>query len=111
MARTSKGSASEPVIVKKGPPELTPEDRDQLMINLAYELTEKHLREGTATSQEITHFLKLGSMREQIEVEKLRKENILLETKAKAIQSEQRSEELIQEALDAWKKYSGGDNE
>lgn len=112
MARTSKDDSSKVKIITSQPPALSPEDREQQLIALATSLAEKQLREGTASSQVITHYLKLGTMREQEEREKLRNENELLKAKKDAIQSAQRSEELFQEALSFFKEYSGGeDNE
>ena len=108
MARTSKSSASEEKKFPKQPPALTPEEREQQMISLAINVAEQQLRDGTASSQVITHYLKLGTMREQEEREKLRRENELLRAKTDAIHSEQRSEELFQEALAAIKEYAGG---
>lgn len=111
MARTSKSSASEEKVISKQPPALTPEDREQQMIALATNLAEEQLRAGTASSQVITHYLKLGTMREQEEREKLRRENELLKAKTEALHSEQRSEELFSQALAAIKEYAGGDND
>lgn len=89
------------------PPALSPEAREGQMISLAMDLVEQRLRNGTATSQETTHFLKLGSMRERLEREKLENENILLKAKKVAIESQARMEELYAEALNAMKLYSG----
>jgi len=85
----------------------TPEARESQMINLAINLAEKQLREGTASSQVITHFLKLGSMEKQLEMERLRKENKLLEAKTEDIERSKRIEEMYAEALKAMKRYSG----
>jgi hypothetical protein len=72
-------------------------------------LVEKRIRNGTATSQETTHFLKLGSSREQLEQERLRHENELTAVKIAAIASEQVKEELYRDALNAMRTYSGQD--
>ena len=48
-------------------PALTPEARENQMISLAVDLAGKQLQEGTASSQVITHFLKLGSTKQQLE--------------------------------------------
>lgn len=88
------------------------EARESQMILLATNLAEKQLREGTASSQVIYHYLKLGSTREQLEQERLRQENELAKAKTDSYQSAQRSEELYREALDAFRVYSGhGDTE
>lgn len=75
------------------------------MIALAVDLAEKQLREGTASAQVITHYLKLGSTREKIEKEILRKQEKLLEAKTDAIQSTQRVEELYANAIEAMRSY------
>ena len=87
-------------------PALTPESRENQLIALSVDLAEKQLREGTASSQVITHFLKLGSTKNQLELEKIRHENALLEAKTQSIQSAKRVEELYENALNAMKDYS-----
>jgi len=92
---------------KKLRPALTPEARENQMISLAVDLAEKQLLEGTASSQVITHYLKLGTMKERLEMEKLEKENELLRAKTEAIQSAQRMEELYEKAINAMRDYGG----
>jgi hypothetical protein len=77
------------------------------MIALAVDLAENQLSAGTASSQVITHYLKLGSVREGLEREKLRRENHLLAARSDAIESAQRVEELYKSALNAMRTYSG----
>jgi hypothetical protein len=81
------------------------------MINLAVALAEKQLIEGTASSQVISHYLKLGSTRETLEKEKLREENKLLRAKTDAVESAKNVEKLYKEALGAMRSYSGQDSE
>lgn len=88
-------------------PALTPESRENQLIALSVDLAEKQLREGTASSQVITHFLKLGSTKNQLELEKIRHENALLEAKTQSLQSAKRVEELYENALNAMRDYSG----
>ena len=88
-------------------PALTPEARENQMISLAVDLAERQLQEGTASSQVITHYLKLGSMRERLEREKLEEENKLLKARTAQIQSMKRVEELYAEAIKAMRNYSG----
>lgn len=88
-------------------PALTPEARENQMISLAVDLAERQLQEGTASSQVITHYLKLGSMRERLEREKLEEENKLLKARTAQIQSMKRVEELYEEAIKAMRNYSG----
>lgn len=88
-------------------PALTPDARENQMIALAVDLAEKQLIEGTASSQVITHFLKLATSRERLEREKLEKENELLRAKTEAIESAKRVEELYSDALRAMRSYRG----
>lgn len=93
--------------MSKRQPAKTPEDQENRMIELAVDLAEKRLREGTATSQVLVHYLKLGSTREQLEQEKLERENDLLAAKKDAMESAQRVEELYGKALNAMRTYAG----
>lgn len=89
-------------------PSLSPEAREKMMISLAMDLVEKRLREGTASAQETTHFLRLATIKEQLEREKLAKETELLKAKSEAILSAERTEELYNNALEAFKSYTSG---
>lgn len=93
--------------VRKLRPALTPEAEENKLISLAYNLVEERLLNGTATSQETTHFLKLGSMKNRLEMEKLQKENELLRAKTESIKSQARQEELFEKVISAMRKYSG----
>ena len=92
---------------KKRRPALSPEARENQLIALAVDLVEQRLLDGSASSQETTHFLKLGSMKNHLEMEKLREENKLLKAKTESIQSAKRVEELYAEAINAMRRYSG----
>ena len=107
----AKVKTSEPV--KKIRPALTPEARENQMISLAVDLAEKQLQEGTASSQVITHYLKLGSMRERLEREKLAEENKLLRARTKSIEEAADMKDLYEKAIKAMQRYSGNgdDNE
>ena len=93
--------------VKKPRPALTPEARENQLISRAVDLAEQQLINGTASSQVITHYLKLGTMKNQLELEKLKQENELLKAKTDAMQSMQKTEALYQKALQAMRDYSG----
>lgn len=88
-------------------PATTPEGRENEVVSQAIDLAEQQIRDGTASSQVITHFLKLGSTREILEQERLRHENELTKVKIEALESQKRVEELYKEALDAMRSYSG----
>lgn len=85
----------------------TPELREQQLIAKAYDLTEKRIGEGTASAQEVTLFLKLGSSRERLEQERIRHENELLVVKREAMAQAARTEELFAEAIRAMRSYQG----
>ena len=101
-AKTNASSSS-----RKGRPAWAPEARENQMIALAVDLAEQQLLDGTATSQVITHYLKLGSTKERLEKEKLERENELLRARTESLQSMKHIEELYTNALKAMRKYSG----
>lgn len=88
-------------------PATTPEARENEMISLATDLAERQIREGSASSQVISHFLKLGSTRERLEQERLEHENELTRVKIEQIESQQRIEELYVDAIKAMRSYAG----
>lgn len=89
------------------PPATTLEGREDQLISAAMDLVERRIHEGTASAQETVHFLKLGTVREQLERNKLRSENEVLATRVKEMESRQSSEGLYAEALKAFRGYSG----
>lgn len=91
-------------------PATTPEAREAQVVSQAIDLAERQIREGTASSQVITHFLKLGSTRETLEQERLQHENELTRVKIQAVESQQRIEELYVDAIKAMRSYSGGED-
>lgn len=104
MAKVKKVNDNSP---KKMRPALTPEARENQLIYLATNLAEQQLRDGTASSQVITHYLKLGSSKEKIEKEILEKQKELITAKTESLQSAKRIEELYSNAISAMRKYSG----
>lgn len=92
-------------------PALTPEARENQLISLATDLAEQQLRDGTASSQVITHFLKLGCSKAELEKEKLRRENTLLEAKAKSVASSDEIKQLYDNAIKAMRNYAGYGND
>ena len=93
------------------PPARTPEARESQIVSLAYDLVEQRLRDGTATSQETTAVLRLGSQRAKLEREKLASEAKLAAAKAEAIETAKRSAEMMERALGAIKRYTGHGDE
>lgn len=96
---------------RKRRPAITAEGRENQLISLAADLAERQLTNGTASSQVITHFLKLASTREKLEQERLQRENLLLSAKVDQIASAKRIEELYETALNAMRQYSGHQDE
>lgn len=88
-------------------PAKTPEAQENYRINLAMKLVEKRLLEGTASSAETTHFLKLATSKNELEKAKLEEENKLLRAKTESLQNAKHSEELYEKAIAAMKKYNG----
>lgn len=88
-------------------PATTPEAREEELIGYASDLAEEQILSGTASSQVITHFLKLGSTRERLEQQRITHENELMEVKREQIAGQAHVEELYKQALDAMKSYSG----
>lgn len=94
---------------KRQLPALSPEAREEQLIALATDLVEQRLRDGTATSQETTHFLRRAAIKEKerIEMEILEKQKELITAKTEALQSTKRMEEVYTDALAAMRRYSG----
>ena len=106
MAKVKNGNSSRQIR-----PALTPEARENQLISLAVDLAEKQLQEGTASSQVITHYLKLGSTKERIEKEILEKQKELITARTEALQSSKKIEELYANAISAMRRYSGQSGE
>lgn len=92
---------------KKIRPALTPDSREQQLASLAMDLVEQRLLDGTASSQETTHFLKLVSSKARYEKEILEKQAKLITAKTEALESAKRIEELYGDAIKAMRRYSG----
>ena len=105
MAKAKTTNSKEPK--RRIRPATTPEARENQMISLAEDLAEKQLLEGTASSQVITHYLKLGTMKARLELEREKKEIELITAKTENLQSAKHIEELYMEALNAMRSYGG----
>lgn len=104
---SKKGEESGSMTVRKIRPARSPEARENQMISLAIDLAEKQLMEGTASSQVITHFLKLGSTKEKLEKDILEKQKELISAKTETLQSAKRMEEMYEQAMAAIRDYRG----
>ena len=96
---TKKKTTSRPV--------MSPEAYENRLISKAYKAVEKRIESGEATAAELVHFLRQGSIKEQLELEKLKKENELLKAKTESIASQKEVKELYAEAINAFRRYSG----
>lgn len=96
---------------KKMRPALTPEARENQLIALAVDCAEEQLRNGTASSQVITHYLKLGSTREKLEKEIMEKKKELMDAQIKETESLGDIKEMMEKALDAFKGYRSSSDE
>lgn len=88
-------------------PAVSPEAREDQLIALAMDRAEEMLRDGTASSQIITHYLKLGTQKERLETEILEKQKDLITAKTEALQAQKSLEETYTKAIAAMKKYGG----
>ena len=102
-----RGITDTPEERSRRPPATTPEARENQLIALAVDLAEKQMMDGTASSQVITHYLKLGSSREKLEQQRIALENELVQAKTKAITSHEKMEVLYTEAMEAMRSYTG----
>lgn len=93
------------------PPALTDEGRENRLISMAYDLVEKRLKDGTASASETTAILKLGTQREKLEREKLQAEVNFTRSKSEALAQSQKMDELMTQAIAAFKGYSGASDE
>lgn len=105
MARRQPNPAPEPL----PPPATTLEGREDQLIAAAMDLVERRIKEGTASAQETVHFLKLGSVRNKLEQDKLRHENEVLKTRVKEMEGRRSGADMYAKALQAFRGYSGQD--
>ena len=104
--RRKSGDSSDTPSRLRRAPATSPEARENQLIAAAVDLAEKQILEGTASSQVLTHYLKLATTREQLEKEKLRNENELIKAKVDSIHSAERMEQLYEKAIEAMRGYS-----
>lgn len=103
----AKVKQSTQTTTRKRRPAITPEGRENQLVSLAFDLVEQRLLDGTASSQETTHFLKLGTEKARLEREKLKAENELLIAKKEDIQNNKDMKILYADAIKAMRRYSG----
>jgi hypothetical protein len=103
VRRISEPTKEEPL----PPPATTLEGREDQLIAAAMDLVEKRIHNETASAQETVHFLRLGSVRNQLEMDKIRSENLVLQSRVKEMESRKSTEELYRKALNAIRGYQG----
>lgn len=96
-----------PLTNPQSPPVISPQAKENQLIAMAYERVEQRIRDGSASSQELVHFLKLGSEKNRTEMENLRAQNKLLEAKTAALEADKTREEKYQAAIEAMAVYTG----
>ena len=94
-----------------GPPAITPEDAEDELISMAIHLARQRLADGSASNQLIAEVIKMGTTKERLQKEKLRRENEMLKAKTEAIKSQKHAEELAMNAIKAFRSYSGVDSD
>lgn len=105
MARAKR--VKDPPINQYSTAAMTPEDREDQLILLAVDLAEQRLRDGTASNQLIAEIMKLGTTKERLQKEKLKRENEMLRAKTEAIEAQKHTDEMYKKALDAMRSYAG----
>lgn len=87
----------------------TPEGREIVLQALAFDLAEKRLIDGSASSAEIVYLLKSSTTRERLEIKRLENENLLALAKVEQIRAQQGQSEMMEQALQAFSTYSPSD--
>lgn len=107
MPPRKQATVSDGHVLSIPPPATTIEGRNDQLIAAAFDLVERRIHEGSASAQETVHFLRMGSTKDRLEQEKLRRENLVLETRVKEMESKTSGDELLSRALAAFRGYSG----
>lgn len=107
MPPRRKAATSEDVVLNIPPPATTIEGRNNQLIAAAFDLVERRLHDGSASAQETVHFLRMGTINQRLQEEKLKHESLVLETRVKEMEARSSGEELMAKALDAFRGYSG----
>lgn len=87
------------------PPPITMEDAEDQLVSLAFGLAKQRLMDGSASNQLIAEVLKMGTAKERLQKEKLRKENELLRARTESLKSQKSSEEFYSRVLDSLHSY------
>lgn len=82
-----------------------------MLVAMSLDRIEQQIADGTVSSQVLTHYAKLGSSREKLEQERLRNENEVLRKKVETMEAAVDVKNLMQDALSAFKGYSGASSD
>lgn len=96
---------------RRRPPARSPRAAENRLISLAYEKVEDRIRNGEASAQEYTHFLKMGSSREKLEQERISMQSQLDRERIESMRALERREELFGAAIKAMRSYQGQEPE
>lgn len=107
MPRGRRAASDAETHIPRRRPATTPEDRENQLIAMAYDAAEERILNGTASSQEIVHFLRLGSTKDRIEREILERQKDLITAKTEALKAEKQVAELYENAIKAMRLYAG----
>ena len=108
MPARRKATVSDGELVLSIPPPATSiEGRNNQLIAAAFDLAERRLHDGSASAQEVVHFLRLGAAEQRLKEEKLHNENLVLAARTEEMKARSSGEELMGRALAAFRGYSG----
>ena len=93
--------------VRSRRPATSPDDREQQLAGLAYDLAEQQLRDGTASAAVMTQLMKFGSSRELLERQKLEHEAAMNQAKIAQMESASARDAMYEEAIRAMSLYQG----
>ena len=89
------------------PQALDEEERENQLVNLAIDLAERQIRDGTVSATVLAQYVKLGTSRERLEQQRLANENRLTDARIEALHAAARAEEVYAAAIEAMKVYAG----
>ena len=90
---------------------MNPDARQNQLISLAEQEAEKRIRNGTASSQIIVHYLELGTSKYKREVQILEHQDELLQAKTDTLRTAKDTKKLYEDAMNVMKKYSGNSDD
>lgn len=74
---------------------------------MAVDAVEQRIKDGSASAQELVHYLKLGSSRERLEQARIKQENELLAAKREALAGAADMKVLFEDAIAVMRGYQG----